>query len=169
MTNETKTSDFDTWFAGSKVVDHAGQPKVMYHRTDVDFDTFDPSFGDLGSHFGTSEQTNNLRDGWFAIGERTLAVYLSIKNPLRLYDDGHFSSEYVAPQLAEKGMIDAATSQRIVDMSNGSLNRSAAEEEIRSIITQAGYDGVVYENETEGVGDSWIALNSTQIKYAIGI
>ena len=33
--------DFKTWFKGSKVVDEKGQPLLVYHRTNVEFDEFD--------------------------------------------------------------------------------------------------------------------------------
>lgn len=36
------TPEFKRWFGDSKAVDEDGQPRVVYHGTAVDFDTFDP-------------------------------------------------------------------------------------------------------------------------------
>lgn len=38
----------------------------------------------------------------------------------------------------------------------------------KAAIKKAGYDGVVYKNEVEGAGDSWIAFDASQIKSASG-
>ena len=37
---------------------------------------------------------------------------------------------------------------------------------VRRMMFAAGYDGFVYSNETDGGGDSWIALDAGQIRPA---
>lgn len=37
---QTETPEFKRWFKDSKVVDENGKPKIMYHGTNADFDTF---------------------------------------------------------------------------------------------------------------------------------
>jgi len=41
---KTDTPKFKEWFGGSKVVDEAGEPLVVYHGTTGDFDAFDRKF-----------------------------------------------------------------------------------------------------------------------------
>lgn len=37
----TETQQFRRWFAGSKIVNADGSPKIMYHGSQAQFDTFD--------------------------------------------------------------------------------------------------------------------------------
>lgn len=37
------SAEFASWFAGSKAVDSAGRPRVLYHGTTSSFDAFDPA------------------------------------------------------------------------------------------------------------------------------
>lgn len=162
--------NFDRWFKGSVIVDKRGRPLVAYHRTATDFDEFDTTRGDLGTHFGTADQAANLFGGQLRNGERTLAVFLHIENPLRLQDKGGFHADGVAPQLRRKGFIDGATCRRLVEVGlNGRVHeRRAANEEIKALLRAAGHDGVVYRNTMEGRGNSFIAFDPCQIKSAIG-
>ena len=41
--HKTSTPEFKAWFGDSKVVDDDGEPLVMYHGTNVEFDEFDPN------------------------------------------------------------------------------------------------------------------------------
>lgn len=81
---------FSLQFPDSKVVDPEGKPLVVYHGTDKDFSTFDPSLsGDLGIHFGTAEQASkavNVLGKPLVEGARVIPAFLDIKNPLRLPD-----------------------------------------------------------------------------------
>ena len=61
----TETQAFKNWFGNSKVVDENGNPLVVYHGTNADFDTFDNSVNqskhrqvgaDLGYFFTDSEK-----------------------------------------------------------------------------------------------------------------
>src|SRR5271165_818413 len=48
----TETPAFKNWFGKSKVVDGKGNPQVLYHGTTHEFDTFDPTRGNVEGHFG---------------------------------------------------------------------------------------------------------------------
>jgi len=165
---QTATKSFQDWFAGSKVVAR-GKPKLAFHRTCADFDAFDTTRGDLGSHFGSTDQARGMLGGTARPGERTIPVYLSLKNPIRLLDQGSFHADSVAPQLRRRGLIDAATAIRLTALGDRgtALERRAANQEIKDILTRLGFDGVVYRNLTEGKGDSYIAFDPTQIKSAL--
>lgn len=161
---------FQKWFGASKIVDRRGRPLVVYHRTNRDFDAFDTNRGDLGAHFGSAAQAEAHLNGSIREGDRTLAVYLRLENPLRLTDKGGFHADAVAPQLKRLGLIDPATAARLAKAGDrGTLTeRREANREIKSLLGKAGYDGIVYKNQHEGKGDSYIAFDPGQIKSAIG-
>lgn len=70
---ENLNDNFIRWFNGSKVVDKNGNPLVVYHGSQSDFDQF------MGDAYFTDDYMN--ADG-YAGGEYVYAVYLSLKNPL---------------------------------------------------------------------------------------
>lgn len=165
--DQTQTPEFKRWFGDSKVVDENGEPLVAYHATDADFDTFiAQKNSDIGFHFGSKDaagaRADALRDGigrqWNKRGEKTLAVYLSIKNPLRVSDYSVFS---ISDQNAEEDNLVWELRDAGVKAVPGMSNREAI-----TAIENAGYDGLVYENIWEGGGDSWVAFRPEQIKSA---
>lgn len=162
--------EFWHWFGSSAVVRKGGLPLVVFHRTSADFETFDTTRGDLGSHFGSEEQARDLRDGVMRDGENTRAVFLSIQRPLRLKDVGSFHADSVAPQLRSKGIITSKVAKELFAIGDrGTVaERRAANTQIKQVLMAAGFDGVVYKNQFEVGGDSWIAFNSAQIQSAIG-
>lgn len=172
---QTNTPAFKRWFGESKVVDDDGNPLVVYHATNATFDAFSPQPGaDIGFHFGTIDQATErlVRNRpWFTEdqdgvrrhratgqvleGEQFLPVYLSIKNPLTVTDPGYFSA------YDEDFVFDLRGSG--IDVTPGDSNES-----VISAIEAAGYDGLVYENEGEGEGVSYVAFHPWQIKSATG-
>lgn len=166
---DINSAQFKAWFDNSVVRKRNGKPEIVYHRTAGNFLTFNTDNSDLGSHFGTSEQAENLLGGSFRIGEKTLPVYLSIQKPIRLLDKGGFHGDSVAPQLFKKGLIDKHTAKRLSEIGyNGDLkDRRKINKEIKNILLKNGYDGVVYKNTREGTGDSYIVFSPNQVKSAI--
>ena len=148
----------------SKVVDEQGRPLVVYHGTRHDFDAFDIDRGELGAHFGTKDQANQIVSYWAAKGiqgSRVMPAFLAIQNPLRLVDVGTFGQLAVVPQLQKLGILPAEVS---ASQYSGERGRDA----VRRAIEKAGYDGVVYANTREGDRDSYIAFRPEQIKIATG-
>lgn len=153
---------FKKWF-GDSVVTVDGKPGsdplVVYHGTNKDFSIF--SKGVFGFHFGSSEQANNRaatngiaewRGGTGSKGRAVYPVYLSIKNPLRTLDAFGESGDkpvFLTNNLRKQGFV---------------LNDGLSWEEVMEAIKKAGYDGIVYNNRSEGAGDSYIAFSPTQIK-----
>lgn len=152
----------------SVMLDENGEPRVVYHSTRGDFSVFkDQPASDLGFHFGTAEQAEERLDatrGKYHVagqglateaGESVMPVFVSIKNPLRVEDPGYFSAgdDAFYQELTGAG----------IEIERGSDSATTAR-----AIEDAGYDGLVYENESEGGQDSFATLNSAQIKSATG-
>ncbi len=175
---------FDTFIEDSKVVDAKGDPLVVYHATQAteDFGVFNTAAEfDLGSHFGTIDQANDrLRAlaGWTRedplfkiksaigmddkadIGSRIIPVYLSIKNPLRMNDAGDFSDPSQVLRAIQEAGIPYKDYKAIKEVVDEGKDISWVKDKIEEL----GYDGVIYQNQAEGPGDSYIAFNPKQIK-----
>ena len=131
----------------SKVVDANGEPMVVYHGTDKDFNVFDihtdphKSFTWKIAHFGTKEQAEDiLRTSKGA--KRLMEAFLSIRNPYRISDQEDNDSWRYAAKQAANGMF-------------------ADQNGVKA-------DGLVYLNEYEGKvpADSYAVWNPSQIKSA---
>jgi len=67
LKKQVKTKEFKQWFGNSKAVDEKGNPKVIFHGTQFDFDTFDkdkvgqsldPGDWGHGFYFGNEKQAD---------------------------------------------------------------------------------------------------------------
>jgi GNAT superfamily N-acetyltransferase len=148
---DTRTPEFRKWFGKSKVVDQNGEPRVMYHGTVSDFDTFIPD-----SHFGTARAANQRARSWSAQnGERPMQimpVYLRIENPLRVMDNE--ASD-------EAALLNAIKRGKYPQLDLGIANREGAYAAAKA----AGYDGLVYQNKVEDRNKlSYVAFDPNQIK-----
>ena len=84
----------------SKVVDENGEPLVVYHYTDAEFDTFNIHYfgqtdpGDHGKGFYFTTTSPEQDTGYFkeSYGDNAMPVFLNIKNPL--YVSPHDNSKY---------------------------------------------------------------------------
>jgi hypothetical protein len=84
-----RTSAFKKWFGdwekdpanASKVVDDNGEPLVVYHSSNNDFDTFKKD--NIGSNFEYSFgfHFSNDADDSKKYGEKTKSVFLNLRNP----------------------------------------------------------------------------------------
>jgi hypothetical protein len=153
-------------------------PRITgYHGTpDTTFEEI--STKGLGAHFSTDK---SIAKAFSGKGGRTHEVQLDIKNPLRVKDFGgsHTSAEGVAESLIKEGVlpkdyINDDFYERIIgkgktleEQLNDHERRNIAElERIKDILKKKGHDGLVYENTTEGGGDSYVAFDSGQIHAA---
>lgn len=142
------------------------KPKKWYHASTKDFDTFDVSTSDLGSHFGSLEQANNVIHGMRLSQEKNKVLYhvkLGVYNPLRLTDVGGFHADHIADQLYKKKLI---TKEQLIKYSdkNSYKHRKEYDSEVRNILLDKRYDGVVYSNKHEGKGSSMIVFKPEDIK-----
>jgi hypothetical protein len=174
----TDNPNFKKWFGNSKVVDAQGNPLPVVHSTHYDFNSF--KHGDIGFHFGTPTAANSRSmyhaRHFNADGERSMPVFLSIKNPIRLKDAGDWDKPQktgiVIRNAVKVGTIDESELRKAIEI----VRSRGIEPEsnlygggiksifYQSVLKELGYDGVVYKNEVEGNDDSWIAFDATQIK-----
>lgn len=140
---------FKKWFGDSKVVDKKGNPLVVYHATDSEFNVFDRSkLGDSTSgntnwqpavrsaQIGFWFSDHDLAATVFTDPDKTKAVYLSIQKPYRTKLDSLWNAlEHTRPETYVKRL------------------------------QERGYDGLrVQDSEFGGV--SYVAFEPTQIKSA---
>ena len=77
---QTETEAFKRWFKDSKVVDEDGNPLVVYHGTEADFNAFDMSKGRANMDIQGAFFSPYIEDAG-GYGGNVKAVYLSIQNP----------------------------------------------------------------------------------------
>ena len=92
---------FWRWFGDSVLVDDHGRPRVFYHKTGSDFETFEDTNGQ-GFHFGTQSQANMRAVGQ---GANVRAVYLQAHKVARVNDQPHGWMRTI--QSARKRGVDA--------------------------------------------------------------
>lgn len=83
---ESLNDKFWKWFNGSKVVDNSGNPLVVYHGTDTEFNSFDNNKkrkGWLSTGFYFTENELEARD----FGRIIIPVYLRLINPFIIKGD----------------------------------------------------------------------------------
>ena len=81
---QTQTPEFKRWFGNSKVVDDRGNPLVVYHGTDKEFDTFLYSNikEESGDYVGEGFYFTRQRHTALKYGNTIKECYLKIENPV---------------------------------------------------------------------------------------
>lgn len=155
--------EFHAWHAGSVVRSPA------FHATSApDFEHFDTSLGDLGSHFGSLEQAQQVAQIHAGERMRIVPVWLQLRKPLRLPDLGSFHPDAIAPVLERRGLLARGEGERIARACEANWReRKEWGAYLRERLQQAGYDGVVYRNAHEGGGESWVVFDSHQVRSAL--
>lgn len=145
---QTMDSDFDNWFSDSQVTDD-GEPRVVYHATFDEFDTFD--FEKLGSFTAENVVDDALVEtakmgAWFS--ERSVA------------------KDMAAPISYEAYLsIDAPADFMGLDHLLGAIEDAGDAEALREQLKEEGYDGIrMQDDEFNTV--SWVAFDASQIRRA---
>ncbi|MGB4967299.1 MAG: LPD38 domain-containing protein [Candidatus Saccharimonadales bacterium] len=107
---------------------------------------------ELGSHFGTQGQA-------MARGV-PFQFFLKMSNPLRMLDLGTWNFKDVIAEAKKRGV--EITAEDEVALAKATNKNDAA----RHLLLAKGIDGIVYRNDAEGAGDSYIAIAQNQIKSA---
>lgn len=75
----TAPTQFDSWFAGSKIVDADGKPLTLYHGTSASFNAFKVSpYGAIGAGVYTTPNAGEAQ----IYGDRLIDLHASLANPL---------------------------------------------------------------------------------------
>lgn len=151
----TDTPEFKKWF-GRSVAEKDGRPEVLYHGTDEVFSEFERS-EDIGFHFGPKATAEARLDQGKFNPRILMPVYLSVQRPLVLNDLHTWSPKNVLAALVDHFVITKAQADTIDVVDR---------ETVRDLLARRGYDGIVYRNDTEGGGESYIVFRSEQVKSA---
>lgn len=128
----------------------------------MDFTTFEK--GDTGFHFGSYEQaTKRLSEKGKGPG-RIFRTYLNIQKPLYVSSDiGRWDALPFAMYLhGEQVLTDAEFADVCNLWKTDTGYDSDAAVRLREILTEKGYDGLVYPNSFEGQGDSYMVFRDDQ-------
>lgn len=177
---QVRTPAFKAWFGdwernssqASKVINEkTGEPLVVYHGTDADFDVFDRN--ELGyytyenaskffygttagvGHWFNSQNLNETID----YGTRGIGAFLNIRDP-EYFD----SVESVATDIEFSGIF-PEDKQDISDFEDLSEINDLMKEYISDLKENRDVDGLIVDDEEYG-GVSFVALDSNQIKSA---
>lgn len=207
-----RTPEFKAWFGdwennpeqASKVVDENGEPMVMWHfskrlqNLEDKFYIFNVD-RQIGTHFGTTKQAKNLK--YIPSGKKEVEkpnedlsdfryyqVFLNIKKPIRLKDEGIFDENFLIDAINNIDTLKDYEWEYVNNYSRKSTDKLL--DRVKKIAKDKGIDGVVYLNRYESEApyimslddvsdkvflknipsaeDSWIAFYPNQIKLADG-
>ena len=163
------TPEFKQFFGDSKVVDANGKPLVVSHISKAEPTVFDKKYktdlSSMGFHFGTREQAE-FRGTQYDFESRSPTMgdyYLSIQNPLEVSHMASYAPDHLADQMMDMDLITEDKYASFRDKYRDEPDIGAA---LVKILQKAGYDGLVYSNEMEGEGNSYVPFEPTQIKSA---
>lgn len=136
--------NFDKWFEGSKVVDESGEPLVVYHGTNADFDYFDASKIKRGKGFWFAKNKNDASE----YGKNLKEFYLNAKTIDVNKDRDSFIDLYkkYRPDLAEEGFSDRFL-----------ISEALGDNGFKNVLQEKGFNGIA-------LGDGIEVFNPNQIK-----
>lgn len=159
----TLNDNFNQWFGDSKVVDDSGNPLVVYHGTQGDFDAFERV--DVSNDtYGTNSPDHNLgffltdskeMADFFSNGGKTMSLYANISNP--------YVIDHTHPQYDVDNEIDS------VQIYFNEIDDIGGVDKYRSKLESNGHDGVVLKGNVtnyynDGTYNIMVAFNPNQIK-----
>lgn len=140
---DVSSEAFKRWFGDSKVVDENGQPLVVYHGTNADFDIFSKEKIKRGTGFWFSSNKEMSKE-YGDIKE----FYLSVKNPI---DVNKNRNDFI--RLAKEAMPEIPNDVSEHYIITDALGSTAFKEYLQN----KGYDAI-------SLGDSYVVFEPNQIK-----
>ncbi|MDL2342467.1 MAG: hypothetical protein QFB87_05320 [Patescibacteria group bacterium] len=161
---QTKSPEFKKWFGDSKVVDENGKPKVMYHGTAADIETFKPKQAD--AIFITDNP--HFAEGFSYLSENYMREngMEGAKNILPLFVKAEKTFDY-----ERKANVDAVLDKFVGDAKGvrEALTRGdwadIERPEIIAAIKAAGFDSI---NVNEAGVKNLAVFDPAQLKSAVG-
>lgn len=143
---------FAEWLSGSAFTDSVGRPLMLFHGTDsdLDFNVFcRAEESSIGYHFGDRSAAHARINGSLLAspGEcrgAVIPVYCNARRPLRLVDHHTWVLRDICSELFDLDVIN--------DDQWDFIEESCSENALFAALEVAGYDSVVYRNETEYAG-----------------
>ena len=164
---QQKTTEFKEWFGQSKVVDENGNPLVVYHGTDSEFEEFRTDI--LAEGWGRGAYLTSSEEVASEFGDKVVPAYVRIENPYR--------GDYIP----EDKIRATPTGQRIVqeqsedwgpgeDYTDFEYLYTEPTEEFGQILRELGYDGVISRgsNNMPPDVDEIVVFDPNQIKSPTG-
>ena len=173
---QVRTPAFKAWFGdwendpdnASKVVNpKTGEPLVVYHGTDAEFNVFDRSkagsntdngMRGKGFYMATDRRT---AEGY---GNRLIESFTDLKNPFYPsdFESAEAIAQYLTEKLEAKGFDEYTVDEAMFKIRGGRFTVGQSYSgTFASILKDAGFDGVVYQKAEEVV-----AFRPNQIKSA---
>ena len=153
---------------------HSSINKFVYHGTTNKSKNYIPpiiNFEDeVGAHFGsTIEQAENAINRQNELSNnngdngRILKYQITIKNGLKVPDIGRWYPNRIFDEIIEPMNLKYPKTQHYKGLGELEIsNRNA--DDIIQIFSENGYDGLIYDNQYEGNGESYIVFSKNQIK-----
>lgn len=166
--------NFDQWFGDSQIVDENGDPKVVYHGSESEFEEFAKQDTAEGYFFTDDKEA---AEGY---GEKIYPVYLKMENPVDLRDPVEFYRnikkedwDSLKVWIDEEFEADEEenTEAFMSWLQSGDLysrGLSSAQNQLMNELRALGYDGVIFSDAKigGGVATSYVAFEPNQIKSA---
>lgn len=145
----TESPYFKRWFGDSKVVDENGKPLVVYHGTNVEFDTFKNTNKRHKTKYG-NEETKGIRGFYFTPDLKSAEIYSEVREG--------------TPNIKEFYL----TLKKPVYFTDYTDISKLTEERVQEL-EQQGYDGAIYYDrgefgETYSSMTEYVAFHPEQIK-----
>ena len=156
----------------TKVVDEAGNPRLLYHGTNKDYEKFSESMlgtktgnptSRLGYFFsGSPSEASRYAADWGKEGGNVRPVYLDIKNPKRLtYKEMNDISMAMFDESLPANAWKTEQGKEAIAAARERANKMAVD--LRERLISEGYDGAVVRI---GGQDEYIAFSPEQIRSA---
>lgn len=148
------------YFKDTVTKNSKGELIPLYHATDGDFTVFET--GDFAYHIGDISQAIDMNKKYIK------EVYIKLENPVFIeFDAGVWRGSDIADVLLEQGIITKVEYDKLskLDGFDDNDNNSVANKAIKELLKENHYDGIVYRNDHETRGLSFMVFDSNQIKY----
>lgn len=176
--SQVRTPEFKAWFGdwendkdnASKVIDENGEPLVVYHGSNEEFDSFDIGMIGLGGSSGILQHGHGIyfmdsKEYASKYGKNVHTGCLSIKNPL-------YKTEQI-PEILKTYCVDNFPGLKRLDetqlkMKIGTVHRALAflqnaGRNTSEVLSSLGYDGVV----SNGMITDYVVFDPRQIETAM--